>query len=243
MEPGFYEIHALGAADLGGVTGARPCQLNGIVKTDVAGTGEYTVANEFIAGRLASMLGLPCPPGSVVKMNDGQLGYAMMRFGRSGEKLPPVNPADVVAAEPVVAAGITMFDNLIMNTDRHNGNLAYQVDVGVGIYDHSHALLGTARGTGKAHVEGIGTSPVFSGCLLPHLTDSTALERWADRIGNMSEYAIDQVCSTARKLTLITREEATAVRDVLTARKGAARLQLSQARASFPGIGDWGMTA
>src|SRR4051812_15115751 len=85
----FYSIDVLGGP-LDGTAGAMECTAHGIFKTNSPGS-ELLVANEFICGRLAMMMGLPVPPGGIVKIDDGSLGYLGMRFGLHGEDPAPAN--------------------------------------------------------------------------------------------------------------------------------------------------------
>lgn len=239
MEPGFYGIVIQG--DVGqGVTGAKQASLLGIVKTD-SNTAEFNVANEFIAGRLAQALGLPCPPGSMVRTATGEIVYAMMQFGSKGEKLPPANPVAVCSTHHLVAAGIVMFDEWIVNHDRHTSNLAYDPSVGVGIFDHGHALLGTARTDAQNRLSTWINQPAFGGCLLAHITRSGDLAAWIQRIRQVPLYLIEHACDTVKTIGLITREERDALVSVLKHRQSTIADRLSAAQHQFPSISDWGM--
>ncbi|MDP9395571.1 MAG: hypothetical protein M3Q27_15540 [Actinomycetota bacterium] len=88
-------------------------------------------------------------------LDDGSHAYAMMRFGIRGDRLPPVDPVEVVSVRPHLAARVVAFDSLVINGDRHSGNLAFAQEVGLSVYDHGHALLGTQDGA--AEVRNAGT--------------------------------------------------------------------------------------
>jgi hypothetical protein len=124
MEAGFYGVAAVGSYMGAGVTGSRAAQLDGVVKTWDA-SAPYTVANEYICGRLATTIGLPAPPGTIARLNDGTWGFVMLRFGHRGDRLPPVDPDEVVRYKPSLAAGVVAFDSWVLNFDRHTGNLAF----------------------------------------------------------------------------------------------------------------------
>src|SRR5690348_11554661 len=116
--------------------------MSGVAKV-AAPSQLYVVPNEFICGRLGLIMGLPVPPGVVVRADSGDLAYVALRFGQKGEKLPPVIPEHVVEDNPSVAAGVVAFDCWVGNRDRHTQNLAYSRAVrNMHIFDHSHALLG-----------------------------------------------------------------------------------------------------
>lgn len=66
--------------------------LDGVAKGQPHG-GRF-VANEFVCGLLAMMLGLPCPPGAVVHTKvDGDFSswYVLLKFGKLNERPPPAN--------------------------------------------------------------------------------------------------------------------------------------------------------
>lgn len=242
MEPGFYGIEAVaGAAPLGGVTGAKHVMIHGVAKANTTNDESITV-NEFIAARIALCMGLPIAPGTLVRTDTGALIYVMMRFGTKGETLPPVDPAAVIANNPHACAGIAMFDDLIANDDRHPGNLAFNPQVGVGIFDHSHALLGPGpRSSGMTRLQSIGDQPRFNGCLLPHLTEYSHLRYWADRIEKINPDLLGHISTTLTQHGLTTAAEAEAIRSWLSARIGNVQSRLQAAQAYFPGVTEWGL--
>ena len=242
MEPGFYGIEAVaGAAPLGGVTGAKHVMIHGVAKANTTNDESITV-NEFVAARIALCMGLPIAPGSLVRTNSGDLIYVMLRFGTKGETLPPVDPATVVASNPLVCAGIAMFDDLIANDDRHQGNLAYSPLAGVGIFDHSHALLGPGpRSNGLTRLQSIGDQPRFNGCLVPHLADYSHLRYWADRIEKINPDLLSHLSTTLTQQGLTTAPEAETIRTWLSSRNRNVQSRLQAAQAYFPGVTDWGL--
>lgn len=243
MEAGFYEIAAVGEPVGDGVTGSRYCTLGGVVKTDVPGTAAYQVANEYICGALAIAVGLPAPPGTVARLADGSAAYVALRFGPRGDKPPPVNPAEVVLDRPKLSAGVVMFDCWVLNGDRHQGNLAYQPEAGLSIFDHGHALLGAQAGQGVQHLSARKDQALWSGCLLPHLTSAADLLRWEYRLRTLTDDHVVEVADVPRKLALITSEEAKAVHETLNFRRRALQLFLNNHRGQFPGVLDWGLAA
>jgi hypothetical protein len=240
VEAGFYGVAALGSPMGAGVTGSREARLDGVVKTwDPA--APYTVANEYICGRLASAVGLPVPPGTIARLNDGSWGYVMLRFGHRGDRLPPVDPPEVVRYKASLAAGVVAFDSWVINFDRHEGNLAYAQDVGLSVFDHGHALLGTTDAGAINHMEMFIDKPVISGCLVPHLQEPRHLHQWAHRLSVVPDDLVGEVCDTAGRLDIITRAEAKAVTTMLNARKVRLWDDIRKNEPLFTGISDWGL--
>ncbi len=64
-----------------GVYGARFCTLPGVVKSDIEPEGTCLAANEYICNRLALALGLPAPPGGLIRIADGRVAFVSLRFG------------------------------------------------------------------------------------------------------------------------------------------------------------------
>jgi len=190
-DSGFYQVDTWGPFVGEGVSGAKYCTLSGVAK--VCDTpGDYVVANEFICARVGLALGLPVPPGVIAQTTDGKAAYVSLRFGKLTERPPHVMPADLVADHPRVAAGIVLFDSLILNTDRHAGNLAYSRagNLPVNIFDHSHALLGPAKGDGPERVQLMQDQPGFATCLTKHVVERSHFEGWLVRIEGLA----DELC-------------------------------------------------
>lgn len=217
VEPGFYGITIRGPIG-NGVTGALQASIIGAVKVN-GPLAEFNVANEFIAARLALAVGLPCPPGSMVRTSSGEVVYAMMRFGLAGEMLPPVDPGALCADHHFIAAGIVMFDEWILNGDRHTSNIAYESSAGVGIFDHGHALFGVTRSDVLKRLTAWQGQPTFGGCLRDELVHSLDLTAWANRIAQIPHYLIDQTCDSVKSMALITRDERDAMVGLLKYRQ------------------------
>lgn len=241
MEAGFYGVAAVGSLIGAGVTGSRAATLEGVVKTHDP-SAPYTVANEYICARLAAAIGLPVPPGTVARLDDGSWAYVMMRFGHRGDRLPPADPAEIVKARPALAAGIACFDSWVVNPDRHAGNLAFAPDVGLSVFDHGHALLGVTDAGAVKHVEHWISQPLLTGCLLPVLKDPLHLQQWSHRVSVVPDLLVSEVCDTAGQLGIITREEAKAVEMMLNGRKVRLWDDIRKSEASFPQIVEWGLT-
>lgn len=101
---------------------------------------EMTV--EVVCAVLGGMLGLPVPDPALVQMPDGEI-----RFGSMAEKVPSfrhILAADAAAFArlktwPQLAAG-ACFDEWIVNTDRHPGNVLHDGLKSFWLIDHGKAL-------------------------------------------------------------------------------------------------------
>jgi hypothetical protein len=242
MEAGFYEVAAVGSFMGTGVSDAKACTLAGVVKL-AHPSAPYTVANEYICGRLATAIGLPTPPGTIAKMDDGTLAYVMLRFGLKGDKPPPADPPLIASNKARLAAGVVVFDDWILNADRHPANMAYVPDAGLSIFDHGHALLGTTDSGAVAHLTAKANTVCLGGALAPHLSKSDDLFRWASRIRQVDDELVREFCDTPRRLGAITKEESAAASAILIARKSALWQHVHDNQANFPAVTDWGLTA
>lgn len=200
--PGVYHAAAWGAPVGHGVSGARLIELHGYAKVHDPAVPSFLVANEYVAHRIGTRLGLPLPPGGLV--TDGATaGFATLAFRKRGASAPPVIPESLVAADERLAAGLVVLDVLILNTDRHPGNIGFgELTRRLEIFDHSHAVFGSASPPLSPHwlaisksalgVEGtVGTRH----CLIDHLTDASHLETWAyeaDRV--LTDRFLEQIC-------------------------------------------------
>jgi hypothetical protein len=239
-DAGFYGVAQVGATVGQGATGSRYASLDGIVKTaDVS--APYTVANEYICGTLALAIGLPVPPGTIARLDDGSLCYVMLRFGPRGEKPPPGNPADLVRDRARLAARIAVFDCWVMNPDRHPENFAYVPGEAVGVFDHGHALLGTQAGNAVTHLTASGDGPSWAGAIVPELQSKDDLYKAAELIRGCADNLVAEACEAPQRLGIITVSEAKKVSEVLRSRKKRLTDYIDQQRAVFTKISDWGL--
>lgn len=242
MEAGFYEIAAVGQPVGSGVTGSRYCTLHGVVKTNTD-KAAYQVPNEYICGALALAIGLPSPPGTVARLQDGSLAFVCLRFGPKGDKPPPVDPVKVAQSRPKLSAGVVIFDCWVLNGDRHAGNLAHEPDAGLSMFDHGHALLGTEAGKAVDSLAARKDQPQWNGCLLPHLTSAADLLAWAHRLRVLTNEQVEDVVYSTKRLGLISSEEAKAVTETLHFRRQRMDSFLHDRHDQFSGVADWGLAA
>jgi hypothetical protein len=245
MDPGFYGVASIDAAVGDGVTGSRFCTLQGVVKV-ASPKAAYTVVNESVASRIAGLLGLPVPPGAIAELDHGTIAFAMMKFGKKGDKPPPADAQDFVQNRPRLAAGIVLFDAWVLNKDRHSRNLAWypRGRGSVVIFDHGHALLGTDAGKGVETLNRMVTDPCLGyGCLIGELTVASDVESWIEQIEAVRDSAISEICQPLTGLGVCNRDESAKLEEVLIHRKKAVRTLVKAARDKFTKIddGDWGL--
>jgi len=239
VEAGYYAISAIGSK-MPGASGAVEVQMSGIAKDDSA--EHYTVVNEYICSTMAAAVGLPVPPGTIVKQANGAYMFSCMRFSAGPTSLPNVDPAELVADEPDIAAGIVAFDCWVGNWDRHSGNIAYVRGVsGVSIFDHGRTLLRTPNGEGAAAIDSWRDKPHVhdSHALLKHVSDYGRLERWSQRIALVTPELINDACRIAARLGVCSVPESQAVHNFLEHRKSRILGYLSDERGKLPLVSGW----
>jgi hypothetical protein len=213
----LYAIDAIGG-NLDGTAGAKLCKIHGVVKMN-SNDSPYRVANEFIAGRLAMMLGLPVPPGAIVRVDDETLAYVSLKFGPMGELPPPAFAEEFARDEPALATKIVMFDCWIANPDRHSANLCYaknQIDPM--IFDHEQALLGSSGWRRLDRLENLKDRPILNGCLAPLIISQEYFSDFASRIRFLcrgQDGPMRAVCQEARSVGAILKNEEESLVEVL----------------------------
>ena len=144
MRPHVFTIAKLGSLVGDGATDSVKVTLHAIAKTNEK--VDRCIANEYIAAGLGRFLGIPVAPGAVVLLSHSPktYGYACLRFNLVNEALPDIDPGTVVQKLPRLATGLVVFDILIANPDRHEGNASFVTHAAseLLVFDHSHALLG-----------------------------------------------------------------------------------------------------
>ncbi len=234
----IFRIEAWGDPVGVGASGAVYCTLQGVAKQNKPNE-PFLVANEFICGRLALMLGLPVPPTIIVQAADASLAHVMLRFGKAGERPPPANVSALVTREPELAGAMIAFDVWIGNTDRHNGNFAYEPDlIPLTLFDHSHALFGPGA-DGINRLKSSRDAPAFGSCLANEVTTVDHVGKWAGRIDAMHAEAIHRVCAEVRDLGGLTAEAHSAAVDFLVHRKGKVFDMLRSTPAALPKVQQW----
>lgn len=216
--------------------GARYVTLHGIAKENQH-AGASVVATEYISGRLAALVGLPCPPCGVAVAEDGSPAFFSMRFGSLSVRPAPLVPSDMFAEWEQLAYGVILFDLWILNHDRHPENIAYQ---GEGrspiIFDHSHAF------NGGHEVEALRVLPehqddlLLGHCLLSGVQSGAGFAPWIDRIRVMRDWMIEPLIDDACEVGGLPQDCRTHLIDFLAYRRANLGDLL---RSQLPAVGDW----
>jgi hypothetical protein len=249
MRKNFKVIEWLQPLGLG-ITGSRDVTVGGIAKAKHV-NAPYSVQNEFVANRIAQFLHLPVSPGYVQEDDAQEIHFISLNFNPNGLSLPPIIPDIVVPLHPEVCAGVLAFDILIGNCDRHAGNLMHDMTTNeMVIFDHGHTLFGIQPGMGIARLHwlssnlGVGTEADpwnYVGnlhCLLKHIKKPEYLLEWVEKIKQIPDFFIDDLCRDLLKLD-ISLDEANALKDFLKTRRSQIGKLFNKHQALFEGIVQW----
>jgi hypothetical protein len=102
----------------------------------------FLVFNEFVAGRIATAVGVPVPPGAPAILDSGaEKIWISLSFSKPGAgPPPPTTGLAVIGASERMACKILAFDVLIGNGDRHAGNVSVASNR-IDLWDHDRAIL------------------------------------------------------------------------------------------------------
>jgi len=232
------------------VTDSQIVSIPGVAKKNCP-NAPYCVANEVVCGEIGRFLGLPVPPAGVSyppKGND--LFYATLDFNLTGNTLPPVNSTKCVEVLPEESAGLLLFDILIANSDRHGRN--FSVDYSskppkMNVFDHGHAMFGKDAGQGVARLARLRDRLAISAgsrtagnrhCLLDQIDTDAYFGHWIERIRQIPDYVIEDLCSELPGLGC-TKIEADAAEDFLKRRRVKLSQIVEDNKAQFTGIRSW----
>ena len=247
---GRYRATLLGIPLGAGVSEVQVVSIPALAKKNGL-NAPYCVANEVVCGEIGRFLGLPIPPAGVVYPSKGNdLFYASLDFNLTGNTLPPVNVTKCVQLLPEMSTGVLLYDILIANSDRHGRNLS--VDFAskpptMNVFDHGHALFGKDAGQGAARLQKLKDRLSISAgsrtagnrhCLLDQISSDEYFDRWLDRIRQIPDFFIDDVCSELVGLGC-TKGECEAAADFLKSRRANLGHIIENNRSQFTGIRAW----
>jgi hypothetical protein len=235
-----------------GVTGSQFVSIGGIAKR-FEGV-PFVAANEFVANRIAAILGIPVAPGYLLKIPSNEVYFINVNFNPTGTNLPPVRPPELVKKLPRICAGVVIFDILIGNPDRHPRNLAhFDKKQQLAVFDHSHSLFGISPGYGASRLTWLNQSLGCIGeqepfgltgnrhCLIDHIPESGWLLEWLERVRLIPDYFFEDVCNDVLQVTDITRAEADSLREYLVKRRNGMSLLLTKHQDQFTALTQWGI--
>lgn len=231
-----YKVWHYGSPVGQGVMGSIHVGIAGIAKAATPNL-PFVVANELICYNLARAILLPIPPGFIIN-RDNAPNYASLNFNLGGASLPPADPEIVVRDSSYIASGILAYDVWVVNTDRHEANLAYdQLQNKVEIFDHSHAFFhGPDALAAKArllqHKNGLG---IDRHCLAREIVDPVSIEQWIKRIESVPDFYIKDVIKAATDVGLPNDDEQFCA-DFLCGRRHKLRDLVRDNQSAFPKI-------
>lgn len=222
-----------GAVGQGAMASVR-VGVAGVAKKANAGL-PYVVASELLCANLARHILLPVPPSFVIQNDDGIPYHVSLNFALAGENLPPADAPAIAAALPSLAWGTVIFDIWVGNSDRHNGNLAFDsAKSALMLFDHSHAFIGGANVNawlvGNAGQLGIGGH-----CLAPLVSDVQLISSWIERINAIPEFYIRGLLEECVTVGLPDAEVNGCLQHLLTRRQHLLAL-IKAHPANFPAV-------
>ena len=180
-----------------GATAPEVGDVAAIIKQD-GGESRAQVYCEFVAGRLAAMVGVTVAAGVLVTHARG-LRYASLKIAEVGFSLTDVefgHAAEVASRYPVEAANLAVFDAWICNTDRAGNlraNLAESTDnLLIGI-DHGGSLLSVAD-TIDAAIERLRSTNWPPTHLFQGMVNPALLQPMIERIQRLPDETIQDAC-------------------------------------------------
>jgi hypothetical protein len=227
-----YKVWAWGGPVGQGATGSVYVGMSAVAKRATAAT-PHIVANELVCNIIARMLLLPCPPGALLEKN-GDVYFCSLDFNTAGQALPPITPSRVVGDLPDLSWGITLFDALIMNGDRHPRNISYNTHTKeVTIFDHSHAFM-KPSGDIDATLNGNNGQPALGGhCLAVELNTWNGFNAWVEKVKLLPDYCLEGAVDAGCKVG-IPQGKKTAIYDFLRARRDSLDSIVTNNKAAFP---------
>lgn len=194
-----------------------------------------TVGNEILCNILARAILLPAPPGFIAERN-GFPCYVSCNFNLVGEELPPIDPHALIAEQLDIATGIIVFDFWIMNIDRHEENIHYDLDTKrVEVFDHGHCFM--ADGGIQGLRAQVANWSYASHCLVENIDSCTHFGKWCDRISKVPDFVIEDAVAQAVSLDYPEEHEAEYV-SILRSRRDNMVDLIKANKDKFPNV-DW----
>lgn len=229
------------ADDEGGVNESFHVKTRHVGKRNTA-EHPYLIANEWIAAEIAWFLRLPVAPHALMMKRDRRTRmFVSLNFDRE------TRPRDVDApilwkAKRDLCVGILMFDVLIANVDRHEGNIKADKPDNpseVHILDHERSLFYCMAKHGTRRLRNYWDDPgIYNHCIADCADTCDGFGPWARRIGLIPEDFIDEVCEDVREVG-ITDRECERVKDFIKHRRDELDAIVLGNKGLFPNINDW----
>ena len=215
------ELGAVGGMHGGSWARARVFVKPGLGDKLTAGSQAMVPAVEWIASRLALALGLPTPTGQVGELTDEgatrKVWVSMAVSLECGVPAPP-DPAEIVAAEPVLAAGTFVFDTWIYNSDRHDENLIYHKTLGLWLIDHDQSL-GVASADTLTDLAGFDDRSLARHCFRGLPLQDRHVARWIQAIQSFPMLSLEGIIDSGYRAGIYTKPYGEGIVRFLKARR------------------------
>lgn len=198
----------------------------------------YGVANDYVSSMLGCAIGAPVPPGVLINLGR-EWGYASIGFGQSGQRPPPADLQDLAVSRPWEATGIIVLDQWILNTDRHDENLAFLPDLGVAAFDHDAALFGPRPPDVAKSLEDGLHRRVVKHPLAEHLQDARHFSGWFDRVRSVSPEEIRRLAFACCDAKVITATERDCLIPFVVFRQSRIAEYVERSREDFVALDAW----
>lgn len=217
----------------------------------------YCIPNEFVAARIGHFMGLPIPPFGIASDENGNEFFTSLDFDfeqHEGKRiqLPGIVPDVCWKFLPPLSTGVTLFDILIANPDRHDRNLVadnVKKPSRLIVFDHDQALLGGGnpqlRGVQRlrklTNSLGITAGQISGGvphCLISEIDTHKHFDHWFNRIDAIPNWVFPEVCTEARKHGL-SKSESSELSQFLITRRNSFRALIENHKTSFVAIKEW----
>lgn len=218
-----------------GVTGPEVGDVAAIIKQD-GQESRAQIYSEYVAGRLAVMVGVTVAAGVLVVHAAG-VRYASLKVAEVGFALADIEQEhvdEVVARYPVEAANLAVFDVWIGNGDRA-GNLRANLQEStnnliIGL-DHGGSLLSAGESIDAA-LERMRRTDFPRGHLFAERLDRRLADAMVERIARLSDEAIHDACVLGETLGSVILPDQADLADALVWRRN--NLQGIVDRTLFP---------
>jgi len=246
-----------------GVTGTFQVMIRGYAKPG-PNKRDYiqTLANEYIATRLADYLGLPISPHGLIQVERAMPPgpyFTTFNFACDGGRCPVIDVESCLENQLKKCSGSLIFDIFVGNGDRHGGNISYLEDDHYWLYDHGYSLLGVVPNYGITRLKDIedrlgcsgpelvsveyfpsGCFPYNRHVFLDCIGSDKFFGEWIHKIENLPDYQIDNLCFVPFDIG-INKDERIAIADFLKKRKRKMWNLIQDNSHEFKNINQWGL--
>lgn len=203
----------------------------------------YCVANDYVATALGMAMGVPVPPGTLMKLGP-DWGFVSVGFGEHGRRPPPADLEALGAERPWETTGVIVLDQWVSNRDRHDGNVAYLPSLGVAAFDHDQALFGACPpNEGLASLEQSREVRVKHHPFGPYLQTAEHFESWIARTQSVTREELRRAVWACVDSSLLDRQDAEALLDFLQHRQRNIGTFVRESYSEFSGISTWTLDA